>query len=437
MKIKRIIITGSLLVSMVAFSQKDELKTLKKIYTKEKTSPSDVSDYKATIIKLESLANEESDKVYLNFYKANVPQIELASLGTVPTSMQLQKTLTPKIVTEIATATKATLEFESKSGKKVLTEDINNDIAIVNPILINMAMELAKAKKEADAATVMNAVYLFNTTNLDNLFYAASFAVNANDYDNALKYYQELKAKNYSGEGVLYYAYNKTIKQEEFFNTKALRDSFVKLGSHEKPRDEKIPSKRGEIYRNIALILVNKGKNEEAKQAFIDARKANPNDDSLLVNEANLYLTLNDFDTYTRLVNEALQKDPNNSEMYFNLGVVSANAKKLDVAEGYYKKAIEIDANYFNAYINLAELKMRSDDKFVEQINKLGTTDKELKQYEVLKTERNKNFQAILPLLEKAIQIKPEDNDAKKALLSIYRALEMSDKAKELKAKMN
>jgi tetratricopeptide (TPR) repeat protein len=437
MKIKRIIITGSLLVSMVAFSQKDELKTLKKIYTKEKTSPSDVSDYKATIIKLESLANEESDKVYLNFYKANVPQIELASLGTVPTSMQLQKTLTPKIVTEIATATKATLEFESKSGKKILTEDINNDIAIVNPILINMAMELAKAKKEADAATVMNAVYLFNTTNLDNLFYAASFAVNANDYDNALKYYQELKAKNYSGEGVLYYAYNKTIKQEEFFNTKALRDSFVKLGSHEKPRDEKIPSKRGEIYRNIALILVNKGKNEEAKQAFIDARKANPNDDSLLVNEANLYLTLNDFDTYTRLVNEALQKDPNNSEMYFNLGVVSANAKKLDVAEGYYKKAIEIDANYFNAYINLAELKMRSDDKFVEQINKLGTTDKELKQYEVLKTERNKNFQAILPLLEKAIQIKPEDNDAKKALLSIYRALEMSDKAKELKAKMN
>jgi hypothetical protein len=40
----------------------------------------------------------------------------------------------------------------------------------------------------------------------------------------------------------------------------------VKLGTHEKPRTEAIPSKRGEIYKNIALILVQKenGRGEES-----------------------------------------------------------------------------------------------------------------------------------------------------------------------------
>ena len=102
----------------------------------------------------------------------------------------------------------------------------------------------------------------------DQLFYSATYAVNGLDYDKALDYYYQLKALNYSGEGAVYWAVNKTTQKEESFSNKTGRELFIKTGTHEKPRDEKVDSKRSEIYKNIALILVNKGKTEEAN-AFL------------------------------------------------------------------------------------------------------------------------------------------------------------------------
>lgn len=145
---------------------------------------------------------------------------------------------------------------------------------------------------------------------------------------------------------------------------------------------------------------------------------------------------MNDFDTYKSLVNEALAKNPNNADLVFNLGVISGNAKKIDEAKTYYKRAIEIDPKYFNAYLNLSELLLRGDDKYVDEMNKLGTSEKDNKRYEVLKAERNKNFNEILPYLEKAVELEPSNEAAKKTLLSVYNALEMTDKYKALKAKL-
>jgi tetratricopeptide (TPR) repeat protein len=185
------------------------------------------------------------------------------------------------------------------------------------------------------------------------------------------------------------------------------------------------------------LNLIEKGRVDEiAKAAIGEARKMNPNDKSLILTEAELYYKLNDFDTYTKLVNEALEKDPNDAVLVFNLGIISGNANKLDDAEKYYKRAIEIDANYFDAYINLSELKLRADEKFVTEMNKLGTSEKDNKRYEAIKVERDKNFKSILPYLEKAVEIKPDNEIVKKQLLSVYNALEMTDKYKALKAKL-
>jgi hypothetical protein len=65
------------------------------------------------------------------------------------------------------------------------------------------------------------------------LYYAASTYVNANDYDVALKLYDDLKTLNYSEKGTSYFAVNKLTTQEDFFNTLQERDRMVKLGTHE------------------------------------------------------------------------------------------------------------------------------------------------------------------------------------------------------------
>jgi tetratricopeptide (TPR) repeat protein len=435
MKIKHIVLATSMVVSFSAFAQKDELKTLKKLYAKDKPSTSDIQEYKNNISKLEGLAKEESDVVYTNFYKSMTPLLELSSLGANATPAQMNQILSFKSISDLVTGLNSTLDFEKKSGKKVYTDDINETIKSYKPVFLNYAISLGNAEKYKEASKVLFAIYQMDKKDQDKLYFAANFAFSAQDYDEALNYYNQLKDINYSGEGVVYWAENKASKKEETFNTKAERDIYIKSGTHISPRDEKLESKRGEIYKNIALILIEKNKVNEAKEALTEARKMNPNDESLILTEADLYLKLNDFETYTKLIKDVLQQNPNNADLVYNLGVISANANKLDEAEKYYIKALEINPNYFNANFNLAELKLRADDKFVKEMNKLGTSEKENKRYEILKAEREKNFKYVLPYLEKAVELQPDNEMAKSTLLSVYNFLEMTDKAKALKAK--
>ncbi|MGG7036268.1 MAG: tetratricopeptide repeat protein, partial [Flavobacterium sp.] len=381
MKIKHIVLASTLLVSAATFAQKDELKALKKIYAKQTPSANDMAEYKTNVTKLETIAVEEGDKIYTNFYKCMLPLVQVASYGPTVTPPQMMDAFNPKAITDLANGLNATLEYEKKTGKKIYTDDINKTIASFKPQFVDMAVMLGNAKKFNEAADVLYAVYLMDKKDQEKLFYAASYAVNGQDYDKALDYYYQLKALNYSGEKTIYWATNKASNKEESFPTKIDRDFYVKAGSHTKPRDEKTESVRGEIYKNIALILVSQDKPNEAIAAVQEAEKENPNDHSLILTEAELHLKLKDYDSYTRCVNAALAKDPNNVDLLFNLGVISANSGKLEEATKYYKRVLEINPDYVNANINLAELILRNDEKMVKEMNSLGMSEKDNKRY--------------------------------------------------------
>lgn len=435
MKIKQIIIASTLLVSVASFSQKDELKALKKIYAKEIPSASDIADYKSNLNKLEPLATEESDKIYTNFYKCMLPIMEISSLGPAATPAQMMKFVNAKSISDLAKGLNATLDFEKKTGKKVYTDDINETIASFKPDMMNYAVALGNQKKYKESSDVLYSIYQLDKKDQENLYYAAGYAVNGEDFDSALKYYKELKTINYSGEKTLYTAKNMATGEVETYDDKNVRDSFIRLKTHTNPKDEKIPSKRGEIYKNIALILLQQNKTDEAKSAINEARKDNPNDTSLILTEADLYYKLNDFVKYKELVGQALAANPNDADLIFNLGVVSTETKQYDEAEKYYNKVIQLKPDYVNAYLNLSDLKLKPDGKIVEEMNKLGSSAADLKKYDNLKAERVKLFNSALPLLEKAIELDPENEVVKSNLLTVYNFLEMTDKYKALKAK--
>ncbi len=440
MKIKQIIIAGALLVSVATFAQKDELKALKKIYDRDTPSAEDLDSYKTNLKKLETVATEEGDKVYLNFYKAVTPQLEISVLGANAKPEQVAKLLTPKAITDLANAYNATLDYEKKTGKKIFTNEINKDITEMKPVLwqIVVALDgnktLDKTIKYKQTSEVLYAIYQLDKTDKEKLYLAANYDLNAQDYDNALKHLKELKALNYTGEGTNYLAKNKASNAEETFATKAERDNMVTLGTHILPREEKLPSKKGEIIRNIALILVQQGKIDEAKTAIAEARKENPDDVSLITSEADIYYKANDLVNYQRLINEALAKDPNNAELVFNLAVTSAASGRLEEAEKYYRKAIELKPTYTDAYLNLADLILKPDSKLVEQIQKLTNSAKDIKQFDVLKVERQKLFNKAMPILEKAHELDPKNDVVKSNLKSVYNFLELTDKVKALKA---
>lgn len=423
-------------LSTAAIAQKDEMKVLKKVYDKDTPSAKDITEYNAAIGRLDAMAGSltEGDKVYYSYYKSVLPIVEMSLPENQKNPMLAMKNITPAKISEYITASNEVLDYEKRTGKKVFTDDIKETNSAFKPMMIQMAIELGKVKKYKPSAELFYNVYQMDKADKDNLYYAASYAVNAEDYPLALKYYQELKGMNYTGEGTLFFAKNKATNVEESFPTKKDRDQYVKLGSHTEPRDEKIPSRRGEIYRNIALILVGQGKTDEAKAALTEARIANPGDQSLMMEEANLYLKIKDYDGYKKLVNELLAKEPNNADLVYNLAVISADTDKAE-AEKYYRRAIEINPNYTNAYLNLAIMKLEPEKGIIDEMNKLGTSEKDNKRYEVLKKKREEIFLSTLPYLEKAQELDPKNDQIYQTLYNVYGALEMMDKRKALKAR--
>ncbi|GGA71929.1 hypothetical protein GCM10008015_10790 [Flavobacterium palustre] len=422
MKGKYVMLASALMLSLAAFAQKKELKAAEKA-VKAGDAKEVLTLLKAVEPVLANATDEEKAQYY--FLKAN------AYLDLVD-----KKVDTDANMAIAADTYKELIAAEKASGKLKYSAQAATSITKIKGLLINSGVAATKENNNLEGAKKLYEAYQLDKKDTIYLYYAASTYVSAKDYDKAMELYNELKKINYSGKGTEYLATSKVNGQEVGFASAAERDRAVKLGTHEKPRTEEIPSKRGEIYKNMALILVDQGKIAEAKKAVADARTTNPDDSSLMLTEANLYLQTKDFDKYKQIITEVLAKNPNDAALVYNLGVISANANDNVEAEKYYKRAVEIKPDYTNAYINLAVLKLQNEKALIEEMNKLGTSDKDMKRYDVLKKKREDLFRSTLPYLQKAYELDPENTDIVKTLSGVYGALEMTAEKNALKAKM-
>lgn len=422
MKGKYVMLASALLLSVATFAQKDQLKAAEKAVKK-----GDMTEVLTILKGAESVMANASveEKAQYFFLKGN------AYMDLV--DKKIDKDINMALAAE---SYKELIATEKASGKLKYSAQAATSIGLIKNLLINSGVEATKANNNLEGAKKLYEAYQLDKKDTIYLYYAASTYVSAKDYDKSMELYNELKRLNYSGKGTEYLAVSKLNGQEAGFASAAERDKAVKIGTHEKPRTEEIPSKRGEIYKNMALILVDQGKIAEAKKAVSDARAANPDDSSLMLTEANLYLQTKDFDRYKQIITEVLAKNPNDAGLVYNLGVITANANNNEEAEKYYKRAIEIKPDYTNAYINLAVLKLQNEKALIEEMNKLGTSDKDMKRYDILKKKREDLFRSTLPYLKKAYELDPENMDVAKTLSGVYSALEMTAEKNELKAKM-
>ena len=424
MKIKNLAIATALFVSVATFAQKDQLKAAEK--SLKSGNAAEAKDILAGIDNMIVNA-DDAQKAQYYFLKGN------AAFELAKKNVEADKNLE-----EAAKSYNDLIEVEKNSGKSKYTGQAQTSLADLKDKMRNSAIADIDGKKYKSGALKLYQTYSLDKKDTVLLYYAANYALNAQDYDMALDYYKKLKDVKYSGKATNYTAKFKANDQEQTFTTLSQRDQAVKIGTHYDPKTEHVPSKRGEISKNISLLYIQKGDIPAAKKSIGEARANNPEDTSLILSEADLYLQTKDFDTYKKLVSEALAKDPNNADLFYNLGVISSQSgdkqAKLD-AEGYYLKAIQIDPNYKNAYMNLSVLKLEGEKELVEAMNKLGTSDADNKKYDALKAKRTAMYKAAIPYLEKANELFGNDQDIKSTLLNMYYALDMNDKAKALKAK--
>jgi tetratricopeptide (TPR) repeat protein len=187
-----------------------------------------------------------------------------------------------------------------------------------------------------------------------------------------------------------------------------------------------------DIYGSI--ISIERYGNEDIEKALEVTRMAKekfPDNDTFEKQEINLLINSGQVDVAKDRINDAIKKEPDNANLYFNLGYLYEQLENPEKAEEAYLKAIEIDPDYLDANFNYAvynynkaaDLLAKARDMDLQTYRKEGKKiEKEAKEY--LRKAR--------PYFEKALELAPEELAVVETLQTVYAQLGETDKAEEM-----
>lgn len=330
-------------------------------------------------------------------------------------------------------ATEKAIECFEKVSSAASSQDKKNYFVNLINHLINQGSAFIEKSDFSTATDYFSNAYRISKKDTVYLYYAASSAVNAKDYETSLSMYEELKSLGFTGIEKEFYALNKTTDMQESFESELLRDASVKAKTHSNPIEKNSKSRYPEIIKNMALIYNQMGETDKALDAMLEARAENPKDLNLILTEANVHYSMGDVEKFKNLLEYATELDPENAELQYNLGVIAADAKDIENAKKYYQRAITLNPKYVSAYINLAALILGQEESIITKMNNLGNSAADDRRYDELRAKRNQLYLQAIPYLESALEIDGSNFQAAKTLSNIFSATGDDANAKKYK----
>ena len=410
---KQILIAGFLMVSAITFGQKKEIKSAQKAI-----KSAEFTEAIATLNGVEGLIPNADSNLQELYYLVKA-EAYLGGAGNDYEKMNIAADAYEKV---LSLNKKSKYAAEAELG---LQEMIN--ILLMSAQLDQTSQEYLKGSKKIYRG------YKLSKKDTIYLYYAASLAKDGQDYNAAINYYEELIDLGYTGIKEEFYATKKGTKEETKFGTKEERNIALKKGEYIIPRSKFTKSKKGTILKNMTFIYINEGDIEKATLLMKKAREESPDDINLMYAEAEMYYKSGDMLNYKSVINEIIINDPNNPDLYYNLGVASSKNDEKEEALNYYTKALELKPDYTEALINKAQLILDNESAIVIEMNALGTSNADYDKYDLLKKKKNDLYLEALPYLESASKLRPESMDIIKTLKGIYGMLGMDEKENAMK----
>lgn len=411
---KQILIAGLLMVSAIIFGQKKEIKIAQKAINN-----GDFSGAISTLKGVEGLVSNADSNVKEQYYLVKA-EAYLGGAGNDYKKMNAAADAYEKVLSLNKNSKYAA---EAKIG---LQETIN--------ALLRSAQLDQSSQEYLEGSKKIYRGYTLSKKDTIYLYYAASLAKDGQAYDAAIKHYKELIDVNYTGIKEEFYATKKGTKEESKFESVEERNLALKKGEYVIPRSKFTKSKKGTILKNMTFIYINNGENEKATLLMKKAREESPDDVSLMYAQAEMFYKSEDMINYKKIINEVIINDPNNPDLYYNLGVASAKNDEKEAALNYYTKAIELNPDYIEALINKAQLILDGERAIVEAMNALGTSNADYDKYDLLKIEKKDIYREALPYLESVSRLRPESMDIVITLKGIYGMLGMDEEENAMKA---
>lgn len=195
-----------------------------------------------------------------------------------------------------------------KSSAKVITEALKGlQSRVINEAMSSYTLgDNKKASEEFEQAWVIAANPLIGLVDSTMAYYAAVTASMAGDNDRTIKFLEYCRSINYD--------------------------------------------QKGDVYATLAEAYKTKGDTAKAKELLATGFTKYPASQGILVALINIYLESNDNPEKVLSFLEVAQKnEPNNPSLYYAEGNVYKKLGKFEQAIGSFRKAAEVDPNYFFA----------------------------------------------------------------------------------------
>ena len=193
------------------------------------------------------------------------------------------------------------------------------------------------------------------------------------------------------------------------------------------------------VFLFISNLYRTSGQEDLALQTLADARKAYPREQSLIIEELNIYLTNEEFDKAKENLALAAEQDPTNEILWFSLGSVLDNLGNAQEAIEAYLKALEVKPDYFDANYNLGALYFNQAVQGINEANdmwKPRMTRTESDAQKKLEDDAKALFVTAKPYLESAHSVDADDVETMRSLRDVYARTGEDEKLLDMSAKL-
>ena len=203
--------------------------------------------------------------------------------------------------------------------------------------------------------------------------------------------------------------FNAALCAERAGNVAKAKQFYTKL--------DEMQYKDAKMYHSYAQLYLTEGDTTKALEILSRGLSRFPEEKSILITQTNIYISSGKTAEALNAINMAIEKDSTNANLYFAKGtLVEKTEKSKDAAIAAYKKAIELKADYFDAYYNLGALYFNDAAHLANEANSI----KDNNQYAKAKAVFEAKFKEAKPYLEKAWELNPKDQSTMISLKQLY-----------------
>lgn len=413
MKLKTLFAATGIAVMFTAsaFAQKGELTKAQESFEKYKGLRSSSMPLAKPIL---ATAKTSIDKAAANEKTATLPQtyaLKAAIYASNAMDDSVETTSAP-LFTIGSEAFKKAVELDTKKENKELTEFA---AAALWQAKLNTGVKYFKEKDFAKALENFQTYRDYAPTDTNGMSYSGIAAKNANNAPAAIENYKKLITSDF------------------------------------KDKDG--------VYMELSNIYLTQKDTTSALNLMGEAVQKSPKNADLRKAEIEIGLKANKLQVVLDKLTAAIANDPNNKTLYYYAGLADAltadaiqkkivknkdaaaikamqteKGEHLTKATAMYKKAVELDPNYFDAILNLGYVVLNPAIDTYNAAQQLPQSKQ--KEFDAALAKAAQQFEVARPYLEKATQLDPKSLDAWTNLKTYYVGVQNAAKVTEVTKKL-